>query len=510
MYAFLEDCPLGFENEGLMFEACLVEAEKANLALNMHNALQNISRRKADLKRDSLGLNFNALVSYYESEDSGDGGEKKQGIIKKAWGAIASLFKSIGNFFEKISGKKIPDGSYEADANLPTFLQKAADFASKVHDVINMRNIVSVLGAAASASALLDWIDNTWLKVSGKKTKRYQKKEVEQLLDSARAAEEKYTDLVNRVNEKDIEQGFDKDWDKKRAEAEAEKLHLKERVDDVSSGTIWGLIRKGITTVGNWIKKVTTGLINKIFKKDSKDGEENGSSEENGENKEEKSDGKDNSEGDEKTDDKPDEKPDENSDKKGNNNSSDGNNSSDDSNETEDDKKHEEAGDGSSGSDLFDAIMESLDAVLSAETPGNPVYEEDETDIDDRYNAYRDAEDDLDSGYTPGEFDENDSTFEGYDFGDTSNASYVEGNSADTNPYSEEVDAFDAAFGDYLEDGTGDTGDNGSAEDSVFEGYDLDAVVDHDSNGSTADAEFDEDSSWEAELDALCNELLKD
>lgn len=584
MYAFLEDCPLGFENEGLMFEACLVEAEKANLALDMCNALRDIDHRKACAKRDSLSMDFNALMSFYE-DDNSDGGEKKQGLVKKAWGAIASLFQSISNFFSKMSGKKVPDGSYEARAELPTFLQKSAEFLSKITEVVNLKNITALVGAAFSANNLLDWLSNVWFAKTGKKTKRFQANEIQKMLQSAQEAEAKYAELINKINANDIEQGFDKEWNDEKAKAEAEKAHLTERLKEINNGTLWGQIRSAITKFGNAIKNVGTTLWNKIFNKDS--GDESEGDSEGGENnddensEQEKSgddqggDGKsdqgennDKSDGNANSDEKNGKKSSEGNGsnggqngeadnneeqnnapkndnskknaskngKKSNNNSSGNTNNqgskkkkgifgkmrdalTSNKDETEDESKTEEAD--STGGELFDVVMESLDEILLTGTPSNPIYEEDDDmDIDDRYNAYRDAEDDIGAGYDPGEFD-GDAAFEGYDLENVEDAGayYTEEYDDDTTFYgynldtvSESADEFDMAFGDYMtENNNNDTGND--PENVWFEGYDIDSAgygqyaEEEDSDGD--DGEISEDA-WDAELDALCNELMEE
>lgn len=276
MFEFLEDCPMGYENDVIMYEACLLNADKANLALNTFNALDDIRMRAATLNRNRISESgsFDKLVTYYEEENNknDEANGQKQNLIQKAWAAIGNLFGSISNFFKKLG--KVPDGStVVVREDVPEGISKLAEFSAALKNLISVKTVAAALATASAAGKVLDWFDNVWNVATGKKTKRMQKAELEKTIQTAQDAADTLKAQVKGLG--DAESELSKKWSKEAAEKEAEASALKNALSDLTAGTVWGRIRKALTDAGNWLQKQIKALWNKILGKTGDEDKDN-------------------------------------------------------------------------------------------------------------------------------------------------------------------------------------------------------------------------------------------
>ena len=137
-------------------EEAQINMEKAILVSTFYEDMEDLKIREAELKALNDGGSFDSFCEYYE--DAASDGQKKDGIIKRAWSAILNFCRKIKEFFSK--NNKTPKNSsekVEEDANDKEVRGKFFDFFKKWGNALShpKSNPKAFIAAIAPLAALI-------------------------------------------------------------------------------------------------------------------------------------------------------------------------------------------------------------------------------------------------------------------------------------------------------------------------------------------------------------------
>lgn len=144
----VSDNEMNFE---MTYESAALKVDRAIAAYGAVCEMAALDLREAELKCVQEAGDLDHLASLYmEAEEKN--AEKKEGILKKIWSGIKSLFANIKNFFFGDNAKKIGNGdSAQIDKNdegfFKTTLKKILDFIKKIPSFIAGHKVAAAIAA---------------------------------------------------------------------------------------------------------------------------------------------------------------------------------------------------------------------------------------------------------------------------------------------------------------------------------------------------------------------------
>lgn len=167
----LEEASDDVEREGIILcEACEINMERAELALETFEEMGEITARSNAIKAALVGGNFDDMVSFYEeSASSADKViEKKKSLIIKVWEAFREWWSKLWSTFRKAFGaKKVEDDAMvEVDSRWLTIKNDVAKFVATAKTFISTHKKEIIISMAAIVASILGVIG---VKAIGKK-----------------------------------------------------------------------------------------------------------------------------------------------------------------------------------------------------------------------------------------------------------------------------------------------------------------------------------------------------
>jgi hypothetical protein len=199
----LEECETDEERQSAIYlEAADIAADKAILAFNTFDKMDELNQRAGDVKASRNDSSFDSMVAFYEEQADSQAkvSEKKQNLLKKAWTAVKNFFKAL---VDKITGTKKekeefdPNAEVEISKEALTFPQKVDKALDQVKAFLGSHK-KSILVAALAALAALTAISF--------KTGTLQKVKASVVTKSRETTDKliaKISGLVNKASESD-------------------------------------------------------------------------------------------------------------------------------------------------------------------------------------------------------------------------------------------------------------------------------------------------------------------
>lgn len=273
--------------------------EKASALYEMVEKNHELMYQEASVFVYAKDRSFEDLNALYEAADN-DSAEKKEGLLSKMLGAIASIIKAIGDaiakFFNKIRGKEVPKESSmpkkDADCldDLPGVLREGESLLSKL---TSPKGIFTALGVTGGVVGGLVAISK--FKEKRKKLAALPEGQSESLVTVPGDKAAKSLDIIKKINEifdkivKSIQEKLSGLFGKKDAPTTDKKDDEKKALPEGESSSLTvldagkeGILKSALNffqdcvkTIGDMAKSMMASITKSIFGSDKIKGDVN-------------------------------------------------------------------------------------------------------------------------------------------------------------------------------------------------------------------------------------------